>query len=201
MTTASSSLRATVVIGNPRAGGRTSTVAIATARAIQARAGVADGDITVIELADLAAGLFAWGDPAVTAAKESVLSSDVLVVASPVYKASFTGLLKAFVDQFGHDELAALPTVPLMVGGGAVHTLAVEQQLRPVLIEIGASCPTRGLFVQDHELDTLDHQLTSWLDIWGEVLLGTITARAGSAARWPKGRLGEFLQPASRQDR
>ncbi|MCU1360502.1 MAG: NADPH-dependent reductase [Ilumatobacteraceae bacterium] len=170
--------RVTVVVGNPKAAGRTTTAAVATATAIQAWAGVADGDIEVIELADLTAELFAWGDPAVAAAKQTVLSSDVLVVASPVYKASFTGLLKAFLDQFGHDELAALVTVPLMIGAGAVHTLAVEQQLRPVLVEIGASCPTRGLFVHENQLDTLDQQLGSWLDVWGTVLIGAATARA-----------------------
>jgi FMN reductase len=66
-----------------------------------------------------------------------------------------------------------------MIGGGAVHTLAVEQQLRPVLIEIGASCPTRGLFVHDDQLDTLDEQLTAWLAVWGDVLIGAARARQG----------------------
>jgi FMN reductase len=144
-----------------------------------AHARVDDGEVATIELADIGAGLFGWGDPAVTAAKAVVLSSDVLIVASPVYKASFTGLLKAFLDQFGHDELAAMATVPVMIGGGAVHTLAVEQQLRPVLIEIGASCPTRGLFVHDDQLDTLDEQLTAWLAVWGDVLIGAARARQG----------------------
>jgi len=138
---------------------------------------VVDGEVAVVELAELSAGLFAWGDPSVGAAKQTVLSSDVLVVASPVYKASFTGLLKAFLDQFGQDELSALATVPLMVGGGAVHTLAVEQQLRPVLVEIGASCPTRGLFVQDDSLDTLDSQLSGWLAVWGDALIAVARAR------------------------
>jgi len=89
--------------------------------------------------------------------------------------------LKAFLDQFSQDELAALAPVPLMVGGGAVHTLAVEQQLRPVLVEIGASCPTRGLFVQDDSLDTLDEQLSSWLAVWGDALVAVARARSASA--------------------
>lgn len=177
MTETVSSLRAAVVIGNPKAGGRTTTVGEAAAAAILAHAGIHDGEVHVIELANIGSGLFGWGDPAVVAAKEVVLASEVLVVASPVYKASFTGLLKAFLDQFGHDELAALATVPVMVGGGAVHTLAVEQQLRPVLIEIGASCPTRGVFVQDDQLDTLDDQLAEWLAVWGDVLIGAARAR------------------------
>jgi len=67
------------------------------------------GEIVLIELAELASGLFAWGGTggtsAVTDAKATVLSSDLVVVASPVYKASITGLLKAFFDHFGRDEL------------------------------------------------------------------------------------------------
>ena len=70
-----------------------------------------------------------------------------LVVASPTYKAAYTGLLKLFLDQFAHDELGGLTTVPMMTGGSADHALAVDVHLRPVLVEIGASCPTRGLFV------------------------------------------------------
>jgi FMN reductase len=121
--------------------------------------------------------LFAWDSPAVTAAKQVVLSSGALVVASPVFKASFTGLLKAFLDQFARDELGAVATVPLMVGAGAAHNLAVEQQLRPVLIEIGASCPTRGLYFLDNALDTLDEQLSDWLSIWGDVLTAVARVR------------------------
>jgi FMN reductase len=85
-------------------------------------------------------------------------------------------LLKAFLDQFGHDELRAIATVPLMVGAGPAHSLAVEHQLRPVLIEIGASCPTRGLYVLDNELDTLDAQLADWLAVWGDALVSVVRA-------------------------
>ena len=111
-----------------------------------------------------------------------MLDSDVLVVASPVYKASITGLLKAFIDQFGQDELNALPTVPMMIGASPLHYLAVESQLRPVLIEIGAACPTRGVYVLEQDIDRVDEQVTAWLSTWGNVLLGCISGRRAAAA-------------------
>jgi FMN reductase len=170
-------LHATVVVGNPKAGSRTRTVGVAAATAVLDLAGPPAGTVEVIELAELTGGLFAWGDPAVQAAKDAVLASDLLIVASPVYKASYTGLLKAFLDRFGRDELRALATVPLMVGAAAPHALAVESQLRPVLVEIGASCPTRGLYVLEAEVSQPDGYLAPWLEVWGPAVLGVVLAR------------------------
>ena len=166
-----------VVVGNPRPASRTQAAAVALAEAIIRHAGQPEAEVYPIELGEMAAGLFASADERVAAAKQTVLASRLLIVASPVYKASFTGLLKAFLDHFGHDELGAVATVPLMIGGSPTHNLAVEQHLRPVLIEIGASCPTRGLYILDDQLDTLDGQLASWLSMWGDVLVGAAMAR------------------------
>jgi FMN reductase len=163
--------RAAVVVGNPKPSSRTLTVAESLARNVLGTA----GEIDVIELAPLGGSLFSWGNAEVAAAKKTVLDSDLLVVASPVYKASYTGLLKAFLDQFGRDELDALPTVPVMVGAGAAHALAVETQLRPVLVEIGASCPTRGVYVLESELESLSFD--DWLAVWGDGLRTLIAAR------------------------
>ena len=114
-----------------------------------------DASIETIELGELTSAIHTWFEPTVVAAKETVLAADVLVVVSPVYKASFSGLLKSLFDHFVHDQLAAVPTVPVMVGASDGHQLAVEQQLKPVLVEIGASRPTRGIYVVESELAAL----------------------------------------------
>jgi FMN reductase len=163
-------LSVTVVVGNPKAPSRTSTVGTRLAELISSRLATSEPTITTVELSALTAGLFAWGDAAVAAAKAQVLAADLLIVVSPVYKASFTGLLKAFLDQFGADELAAKPTVPAMVGAAADHRLAVDLQLRPVLIEIGASCPTRGVYVLDSAIDALPTTFDGWWAVWGQAL-------------------------------
>jgi FMN reductase len=91
-----------------------------------------------------------------------VLGADLLVVASPVFKASFTGLLKLFLDQFDSGELGGKPTVAVLLGGSPAHSLAGEVHLKPVLNEIGASCPTPALYLIDSEWDS-SPALEAWL--------------------------------------
>ena len=146
-----------IVIGNPRLESRTRQAAeLVVDRLTDAP------PTTVIELAELGATLLEWGDPGVAAAKARVLDADLLVVASPVFKASFTGLLKLFLDQFDAGELRGKPTVALLLGGSAAHTLVGEVHLKPVLNEVGASCPTPALYLVDAEWDT-SPALDTWL--------------------------------------
>ncbi|HEY6533023.1 MAG TPA: NAD(P)H-dependent oxidoreductase [Acidimicrobiales bacterium] len=156
--------RICTVVGNPRARSRTSHAAGEVAAFVAHRLGAAPGSNDVIELADLGAGLLAWGDPDVAAAVALAMEADLLVIASPTYKATYTGLLKLFLDQIGADELGGVTTIPVMVGAAPGHALAVETHLRPVLVELGASMPTRGLYLLESELDDLAPVLERW---WG----------------------------------
>jgi FMN reductase len=146
----------TVLVGNPRPRSRTWQAAHLVAAELSGR----EPDVS-IDLADLGACLID-GDLAVDQALESVRSSRLLVVASPTYKGSYTGLLKLFLDRFGADALTGVTAVPLMLGGHWRHALAPEVALKPVLAELGASCPTRGLFLVDAEWDA-PHALDQWL--------------------------------------
>ena len=74
------------------------------------------------------------------------------MVASPTYKATYTGLLKLFFDGYGPEPLAGTAAVPLMIGAGPAHALAVDVHLTPLLHELGASVPWRGLYVLEAEL-------------------------------------------------
>ncbi|KAE8766093.1 NADPH-dependent FMN reductase [Georgenia thermotolerans] len=161
-----------VVVGNPRAGSRTAAAAAALGRRV-----AGDGEVRVVELADLAGELFDPSSPGVAAAVEAVREAAALVVASPTYKATYTGLLKAFLDRFGADALLGIPTVPLMVAGAPHHALAVETSLRPVLVEIGASMPTRGVFVLDADLADPDAALEAWCATHLAVLRPALAAR------------------------
>ena len=150
-----------VVIGNPRSGGRTTTVAQAVAYHVtDAISGT--HRTTTYELSELTGELFDWGSERVAAVNEAVRNADLAVFASPTYKASFTGLLKVFLDRYPNDGLAGVVAVPVMLGAGPMHQLAVETQLRPVLVELAAIVPTKGLFVVDSELDTLDAVIETW---------------------------------------
>jgi FMN reductase len=153
-----------VVVGNPKPRSRTRDVAVSLARAASASAGVGDGDPFVVDLADLGPQLFDWSSSEVHDTVEMVAKCTLLVVASPTYKASYTGLLKSFLDWFDTTGLSGVgATVPVMVGAGARHALAVEVHLRPVLVEIGATLPTRGLYVLESDLPNLDDVIAEWL--------------------------------------
>ncbi len=167
-------IRIVSVVGNPKPASRTRQVAEEVAARV-ASALEADGFTPVhevIEVSELGSGLLGWGDPTVVAALATIRSADALVIATPTYKATYTGLLKLLLDQIGGGELAGLPAIPVQVAAAPQHALAVEVHLRPVLVEIGAACPTTGVFVLDSQLP----QLPAQLDTWGSVNLPAISA-------------------------
>lgn len=163
-----------VVIGNPRSGGRTTAVAEAVASHVTG-AILGTHTTTTFELAELTGELFDWDSERVAAVSEAVRSADLAIFASPTYKASFTGLLKVFLDRYQSNGLAGLVAVPVMLGAGPMHQLAVETQLRPVLVELAAILPTKGLFVVDSELDTMGALIESWWQTAGGALERLLT--------------------------
>ncbi|PUA82386.1 NADPH-dependent FMN reductase [Nocardioides currus] len=145
-----------VLVGNPKAGSRT----LAAATHLADELGGAD---LVIDLAEHGAELFDFGSSAVARLVEQVQACDLLVVATPTYKATYTGLLKSFLDWFPADSLLGTTAVPLMLGGSPAHALAPEHGLRQVLVELGAAVPTRGLYLLDSAYDD-PSAYTGWLD-------------------------------------
>lgn len=140
------SISTAVVVGNPKPASR--TLAAATRVAV----GLTDqAPDVVVDLARVGPGLLSWDDDAVTALVDQVGRADVVVTACPTYKATFTGLLKLFLDRFEARPRSAV-AVPLMLGAGPGHALAPEMSLRPVLAELGFHT-TRGLYVLDSTYD------------------------------------------------
>jgi FMN reductase len=148
-----------VVVGNPKPRSRTLQAACLLAQALTGPIDPA----YVLDVVELGAALLRPGDPRVVEAVDRVAGASLLIAASPTYKATYTGLLKAYFDRFGSNALAGVVAVPLMLGGAPVHTLAVDTHLHPLLLELGASCPTRGLFVLESELEQLDAVVAAWL--------------------------------------
>ena len=162
----------TVVVGNPRAHSRTWHAAHRLADGLGAPAS------TSIDVVDLGAALLGWGDPTVEAAVERVAASDVVIIASPTYKATYTGLLKLSLDQFaGSTGLQGVVAVPLQLGGGPAHALSPELHLKPVLVELGATVPAPALYLVDN-VAVPDPVEQAWLERWGPV----VRAAAGWSA-------------------
>ncbi|MEV4531105.1 NAD(P)H-dependent oxidoreductase [Streptosporangium sp. NPDC049304] len=165
------------VVGNPRPGSRTLAVAVRAAETVALRIG--DGEAPeVVDLAVLAPLLFAPETaPEVKAALELVAGADVLVVASPTYKATYTGLLKVFLDRLPGGALASAVALPLLVMGDAKHSLAVEVHLRPLLVELGATVPTPGLALLESRIPDLDAVLGPWVDRVGPQVVAAFGER------------------------
>ena len=153
-----------IVVGNPKPRSRTLAVAAVVAERAAEAGGLDPTDPLVVDLADLGAALFDSTSFDVRRTVSAVAAVNLLVVASPTYKASYTGLLKSFLDCFATTGLEGVTTIPVMVGAGAAHALAVEVHLRPVLVEIGATLPTRGLYVLEEQLGDLDAIVDAWLE-------------------------------------
>jgi FMN reductase len=158
-----------VVTGNPKPASRTHGVALAVADTL-------GGASLVVDLAEHAPRLFDWSDTALNELTAAVAEADIAIFASPTYKAAYTGLLKAFLDRYGSNGLAGVVAVPVMTGGWPGHLLAVEVHLRPVLVELGASVPSRGLYVTEPELASLDTAVAKW----AETAVPLITRAAAS---------------------
>ena len=142
-----------VVVGNPRPASRTHAAAVDAARVVAEHAEI-DADLETIDLTSLAPLLLA-AEPSkdVQVAVERVTSADVLLVASPTYKGTYTGLLKVFLDRISAGDLARTVALPLLVMGSPRHALAVEVHLRPLLVELGAIVATPGLALVEADLD------------------------------------------------
>jgi FMN reductase len=169
-----------VVVGNPRRSSRTLRVASEVADALD-RPGVPAERVT-LDLADVASELFDPQSSTVPSLLDEVASSDLVITASPTYKATYTGLLKSFLDRYGNNALAAAVAVPVMTGAAPIHALAPEVFLRPLLIELGASLPSRGLFVTEDDFDRLDEVIAGWAPVAQPLIDRALKghARAGS---------------------
>lgn len=155
----------TVVVGNPKRGSRTRAAAERVAEALSGRA--ADH---IIEVVDLGPALLEWGDDGIRAAVDTVAASDLVVIASPTYKATYTGVLKTFLDKFaGGTGMEGVVVVPLMVGGSWNHALAAELTLKPVLSELGATTALPGLFLIESEFES-DGLIDRYAERWAPVV-------------------------------
>jgi FMN reductase len=163
--------------GNPRPQSRTRGLARALTRELTR---AIPGAVTAeVDLAPLGPRVLDADDVAASAAVELVLRADLLVVASPTYKAAYSGLLKAFLDRFGSRALAGTSAVPVLLGGADNHRLAVDVHFTPLLLELGALVPARGLFVLESEVADFDAFAATWANAHARLLLTASRASAG----------------------
>ena len=96
---------------------------------------------------------------AVEAEVAAVEQADLLVVASPVYRASYSGLFKHFFDFVHADALVDVPVLLAATGGSERHALVIDHQLRPLFSFFQARTLPIGVYATDK--DFVDYRITS----------------------------------------
>ena len=110
------------------------------------------GALQVRELPALALLRADVRDPAIADAVARVRDADAIVIGTPVYKASFSGVLKAFLDLLPQDGLADKLVLPLATGGSQSHMLALDYALRPVLASLAPRHILPSIFATSEQL-------------------------------------------------
>ncbi|HWG26513.1 NADPH-dependent FMN reductase [Actinospica sp.] len=90
--------------------------------------------------------------PAIAEALELFERAQGVVVVTPVYKASYSGLLKTLLDLLPQSGLARKVVLPLATGGTTAHVLAIDYALRPVLSSLGSAHVVQGYFLLDQHI-------------------------------------------------
>lgn len=97
-----------------------------------------------------------FNDPAISDATLRIERADGVVIATPIYKAAYSGILKTFLDVLPQFGLAGKTVLPLATGGSIAHVLAIDYALRPVLSSLGAKHIVEGLLVLDKLVEVDD---------------------------------------------
>lgn len=101
-------------------------------------------------------------DEALTA----LAASRIVIVGTPVYRASFSGLLKVFFDLLPQDALAGKAVIPVATGGSLAHQLVLDHALRPLAASVGGVTVASGVYGTDAQFaaDAIDPLLVQRLD-------------------------------------
>jgi len=108
--------------------------------------------LNIRELPAEALLLAQWGHPAIVRALAQVAQAQAIVVATPVYKAAYSGVLKVFLDLLPQTALKDKTVLPLATGGSPHHMLALDYALRPVLQSLAARHILPGVYATDSQL-------------------------------------------------
>ena len=103
------------------------------------------------------------------AATSQVAQADAIIIATPVYKEAYSGILKTFLDVLPQDGLAGKLVLPLATGGSQSHMLALDYALRPVLSSLSPRHVLPSIYATDEQI--------SWCSERGLILDGTIALR------------------------
>jgi FMN reductase len=98
--------------------------------------------------------------PKIIQAVKDIEQADAVIVATPIYKASYTGVLKSFLDLLPQKGLQGKIVLPLAIGGTIAHLLAIDHALKPVLSALNAYHILSGVYVLDTQVVREENKFT-----------------------------------------
>ncbi len=125
------------------------------------------------------------GHPDVVEAARRVAEAGAIVVATPVYKAAYSGVLKVFLDVLPQSAFKGKTVLPLATGGSPHHMLALDYALRPVLQSLGARLILPGVYATDAQVVVTPegaHQLAPELSTRLDDAVDALVAETGAQA-------------------
>ena len=144
-------MSALLIAGSPSERSRSAALLDAVSQRLHSRGALVDR-IHIRDLSPQALLLADFGHATVVAATDQVAKARVLVVATPVYKAAYSGVLKVFLDLLPQTALKGKTVLPLATGGSPHHMLALDYALRPVLQSLGAKHILPGIYATDSQV-------------------------------------------------
>lgn len=143
--------KVTIVNGSPTPGSRLTAV-MTLAEELLENGGFEVKRLNVGELPPDALIHTKFESEEIVKANALVAEADAIIVASPVYKASYTGVLKTFLDLIPEKGLAGKIVLPLFIGGSLAHLLSIDYSLKPVLSALGARHILGGVYTVDSQV-------------------------------------------------
>ncbi|MDR2325939.1 MAG: NADPH-dependent FMN reductase [Acidovorax sp.] len=140
-----------LIAGSPTSHSRSAALLEGVARQLQAQGGtVARLAVRDVNAQALLHADFSHPDIAATAAQ--LAQAEAVVIATPVYKAAYSGVLKAWLDMLPQAALQGKTVLPLATGGSPHHMLVLDYALRPVLQSLGARHILAGVYATDAQV-------------------------------------------------
>ncbi|KYD00184.1 NADPH-dependent FMN reductase [Heyndrickxia sporothermodurans] len=93
-----------------------------------------------------------YDSPDINHLAQTIINADGVIIGSPVYKASYTGVLKTLIDLLPERILKGKPVFPVMVGGSGAHLLALDYALKPLITTLKGN-PLQGIYILDCTID------------------------------------------------
>ncbi len=105
-----------------------------------------------------------FNSPSIKLLNEKIAQADGIIIATPIYKAAYSGVLKTILDLIPERGLLNKIILPIATAGTSNHFLALDYALRPIIIALKAKEILHGIFATDNQIQYATPTQPLWLD-------------------------------------